>query len=77
MYCDNQAMIQIAHDSGHTGRSKPIELRFFAIQDVVTRRDTDLKYCSSEENCADILTKSLFPQTHAKGASLLNLAAPQ
>lgn len=57
MYSDNQACIQIAHDTGNSGRAKHIELRFLAIQDVVRREQIDEQYFNSEENQADIFTK--------------------
>lgn len=76
VYCENQPVIQLPHDSGYTGHTKHIDLRFPAIQDVITRRDIDLKYCPSGEKWADILAKYLLPQTHAEETSLLDLAAP-
>lgn len=77
VYCDNQAVIQVGHDSGYTGRAKHIELRYLAIQDVLHSRNIELKYCASDDNLADIFTKALLPCAQATGAARLHLAALQ
>lgn len=77
IYCDNGAEIQIAHDSGYTGRVKHIEFRVLAIQDVVHCTEIEVNYCASEENRAGILAKSLLPQAHESGTARLNMAVPQ
>lgn len=74
---DNQDIIQVAQEIGDPGQAEHIELRFFAIQEVVNRDGIMSKYCSPEENAADILTKALLPHNHAKGAKALHLATLQ
>lgn len=76
-HCDNEACITIAHDVGYSGRAKHIEIRFFAIQDVINHREVDLVYCASAENNAEILTVAVLPQSHKDTAIRLSRSALQ
>jgi len=40
-------------------RTKHIDIRFHFIRDLVAKEEITLKYCSTQEQLADILTKSL------------------
>lgn len=45
----NQAVVQIAHDTGYNGRAKHIGLRLLAIQDIIARLKIDLRFCHQRE----------------------------
>ena len=59
LYCDNQGCIAIAKGTGYRGRAKHIDLRYFAIQEVLKNGEINLVYCPSSENFSDLMTKSL------------------
>jgi hypothetical protein len=59
VWCDNTGTLALAdHDTSHR-RSKHIALRFHSVRERVAREDVTLQYVPSEENTADLFTKSL------------------
>ena len=59
IYCDNQSCIQLSENPVFHDRSKHIEIRYHFIHDYVQRWAVELQYISTDEQVADILTKSL------------------
>ena len=59
IYCDNQSCIQLSENPVFHDRSKHIEIRYHFIRDYVQRGAAMLRYISTNERVADILTKSL------------------
>ena len=59
IYCENQSCIQLFENLVFHDRSKHIEIRYHFIQDYVQRGAVSLQYISTNEQVADILTKSL------------------
>ena len=59
IYCDNQSCIKLTENPVFHDRSKHIEIRYHFIRDCVQRGVVKLEYISTEEQVADILTKSL------------------
>ena len=59
IYCDNQSCIQLSENPVFHDRSKHIEIRYHFIHDYVQRGAVELQYISTNEQVADILTKSL------------------
>lgn len=72
---DNTAAISFAHDHQFHARSKHIDIRHHFVRDHITAGDIRTPHCSSEDNCADILTKSLARTKHENQLSLINLSA--
>jgi hypothetical protein len=59
VWCDNSGALALAdHDTSHR-RSKHISLRFHSVRERVARDDVKLHSVPSEENTADLFTKSL------------------
>ncbi|EOY02930.1 Uncharacterized protein TCM_017332 [Theobroma cacao] len=56
---DNQSAIAIARNLVHHGRTKHIQVKFHALRDAMKNNEVDLKYCSTEDQLADIFTKGL------------------
>jgi len=56
---DNMAAIHIATHELHSKRSKHINLRFMNVRDAVLRNDIDVKWVSTTNQLADLLTKCL------------------
>jgi hypothetical protein len=59
IYCDNQSCIQLSENPVFHDRSKHIEIRYHFIRDYVQRGAVELRHISTDEQVADILTKSL------------------
>lgn len=60
-----------------TWGEQSIELRFFAIQDVVNRQNYLLKYFTSKNNAANIIIKARLPHAHKLGTGRLHMAVLQ
>eukprot|EP00253_Pinus_taeda_P016880 PITA_16880 len=59
IYCDNQSCIKLSENPVFHDRSKHIDIQYHHLKDCVARRIMLLQYISTEEQDADILTKSL------------------
>ena len=57
--CDNQATIKLASNDGIHGRSKHIDIRHHFIRDHVRNKNIVVKFVSTKEQQADLLTKML------------------
>ena len=64
IHCDNQSCIRIFENPMFYDRSKHIEIRYHFIRDYVQRGAVELQYISTDEQVADILTKSLGRGKH-------------
>lgn len=56
---DNQSTIKMVENSKFSSRTKHIDVRLHFVRDCVSLGKIKLKYCSSEDNVADLLTKPL------------------
>lgn len=59
LFCHNQSVIKLAKNPVFHAKTKHIESRHHFIRERVLEGDTELKYIHTEENIADLLTKSL------------------
>jgi len=59
MYEDNQGRIKLASNEKINARTKHIDIRFHHLRDLQTSGIINLKYCSTEQMLADIMTKPL------------------
>ena len=59
LYVDNKSTISLAMNPVAHGRSKHIETRFHFLREKVSKKQLDLRYCSTEMQLADIFTKGL------------------
>jgi hypothetical protein len=59
IYCDNQSAISMTKNPVFHGRSKHIDIRLHYIRDLVAEKTVEMKFVSSENQKADILTKAL------------------
>ncbi|KAL0286691.1 UNVERIFIED_CONTAM: Retrovirus-related Pol polyprotein from transposon TNT 1-94 [Sesamum angustifolium] len=58
IYCDNKSAIAITKNSVQHSRTKHIDIKYHS-GEATTRGEIELKYCSTEEQLADIFTKEL------------------
>ena len=59
IYCDNSSTIKLSKNPVMHGRSKHIDIRYHFLRDLSNDGVVELKYCSSQEQIADIMTKPL------------------
>ena len=59
MHCDNQAAIQIAAHDTHHDRVKHIDIRHFFIRDDIRDGCVKMQWISTQNQMADIFTKTL------------------
>ena len=64
IHCDNQSCIRLFENPVFHDRSKHIEIRYHFIRDYIQRGVVELQYISTDEQVADILTKSLGRGKH-------------
>jgi len=58
IFCDNSSTIQLSKNSVLHGRSKHITVRFHFFRDLVNDQIITLKYCHTNEQVVDIITKN-------------------
>ncbi len=59
LYCDNMSSIQLANNPVFHARTKHREVHYHYVREKVLASDIDLVYVSTQEQVADIFTKSL------------------
>ncbi|KAL0379259.1 UNVERIFIED_CONTAM: Retrovirus-related Pol polyprotein from transposon RE1 [Sesamum radiatum] len=59
IYCDNKSAIAITKNPVQHNRTKHIDIKYNALREATTRGEIELKYCSTEEQLADMFTKAL------------------
>lgn len=59
IYVDNKSAIDLAKNPVFHGRSKHIDIRYHFIRECVERGEIEVKYVSTNEQRADVLTKAM------------------
>jgi len=73
LYCDNQSTIKISSDPVQKQRTKHIEVHMHYIRELVHDRTITLHYCLTEDQIADIFTKSFTEKRFSFLRSLLGV----
>jgi len=58
IFCDNSSAINLSKNPVLHGKSKHIDVKYYFLRDLCNEGKFELKYCPSEEQLADIFTKS-------------------
>jgi hypothetical protein len=69
--CDNQSCIKMTENLVFHDKSKHIEIRYHYIRDMVQRGAIKLQYVGTDEQVADVLTKSLSQSLSTYETSLV------
>ena len=72
---DNQGAIAFGNKTGSPSRLRHIDLRECFLRELVVTGDIDLSYVQSQDNVADILTKSLGTVAFQRLRSALGVAS--
>ncbi|KAI3474406.1 hypothetical protein Pfo_029267 [Paulownia fortunei] len=75
IYCDNSSTIKLSKNPVLHGRSKHIDVRYHFLRDLTKDKMIDLVYCRSEDQVADIFTKSLKLDAFQKLRRLLGVCS--
>ncbi|CAM8956844.1 unnamed protein product [Rhodiola kirilowii] len=77
IFCDNTSAISIAKNPVQHGKSKHIEIKHHFLRDCVKKELVTINFCRSEDQVADIFTKSLHKDAFEKLRMELGLMSPQ
>lgn len=70
---DNQSCIRVAEEPREHKRMKHIDVKYSFIRDTISKKEVKLKYVSTSDQTADIMTKALGRILFEKHRSNLNL----
>ncbi|KAJ4820349.1 polyprotein [Rhynchospora pubera] len=73
LYCDNQSAIAIANNPVHHNRTKHIDTRLHFIRDLVEKKVIELQYVNTNQQIADVLTKSLTREKFTWYRNMMNV----
>ncbi len=73
LYCDNQSSVALSSNPAHHKRTKHIDVRYHHIRDLINDHQIDIKYVHTNDNSADIMTKSLARFKHLNGLKQLGI----
>jgi hypothetical protein len=73
LLADNKGAIAISENPRFHSRVKHIDIRFHYLRDVVEKGAVKVEFVASEDNPADLLTKSLGPLLHRRQVKLIGL----
>nr|KYP40105.1 Retrovirus-related Pol polyprotein from transposon TNT 1-94 [Cajanus cajan] len=71
--CDNNSTIQLSKNPVFHGRSKHIAVKFHFLRDLVNDHVVQLKYCNTQEQVADIMTKAVKLEQFEKLRQMLGV----
>jgi len=64
IFYDNKATIAMTKNRAYHSRTKHIDIRYHFIRSLVAKGEVTLKFCGTNEQVADILTKALPQVKH-------------
>ena len=77
LYCDNQGAIALAKNPTHHAKTKHVDVQLHFIRDHIEKGDFEVVYCPTEDMIADITTKALARDRHARLAGLMGIGELQ
>ena len=75
IYCNNQSCIKLGNNHVFHDKSKHIQAKYCFIRDLINK-EIYMEYCSTEDNVAGILTKSLLKSKFEDFKTRLGLHVP-
>ena len=77
LWCDNLSAAYLAVNPIFHARTKHIEVDYHFVQERVARKALDVRFVSTHDQLAAILTKPLAVQSFVKFRNNLNLVVPR
>lgn len=75
IFVDNNSASNLAKNPVAHGRSKHIDIQFHFLRDLVEKNKIELKFCKTEDQVANILTKLLKVNAFEKLRNMLGISA--
>ena len=75
LHCDNQSALKLAVNNQSLNRTKHIDVRHHYVKDAIKNNLIKVKYISTQEMPADLLTKGLLSNKHYKFLELIGLVS--
>ena len=73
IFCDNSSAIKLSKNPVMHGRSKHLDVRFYFLRELSQEGVIQLKYCGTQDQVADMLTKPLKLESFQKLRDLLGM----
>ncbi|KAJ0735424.1 putative RNA-directed DNA polymerase [Helianthus annuus] len=73
--CDNKSTICLAKDPVYHGKSKHIRIKYHFIRELIKNDEVEVRFCTTKEQVADILTKALQPKDFLRLKDLLHVTS--
>ena len=73
LFCDNQSAIAISKNSVFHDRTKHMKIKFHALRQFQQEGELVMKYCSTNEQLADLFTKSLAKERFEELRSMVGM----
>jgi hypothetical protein len=73
LYCDNNPIVQYAHNNNSSGAAKHINIKYYVVKDKVQDQIINLKHISTGKMLADLLTKGLRPKVFREHIASMGL----
>lgn len=74
IYCDNKSALMLAKNPVFLSRTKHIEIKHHFIRELMAKGEVKLESCGTEEQLADLMTKSLPRSKHEELCSKLGIS---
>ena len=71
---DNQGAIAYSNNAINHGRTKHIDIQHHFVREKVISHEVDIRYCATDDNLADLLTKALPRPKHDDFVKRLGMA---
>lgn len=75
LHCDNQSALKLATSHQSLNRTKHIDVRHHYVKDAVKNNLIEVKYISTQDMPADLLTKGLVSNKHYKFLEMIGLVS--
>lgn len=59
LYCDNKSSILMSKSNENSKRAKHIDIKYYYLKDLISKKVMTMEYVSTDQNLADMLTKAL------------------
>jgi hypothetical protein len=73
IFCDNSSSIKLSKNPIMHGRCKHIDVRYYFLRDLVKNEVFELRYCRTDEQIADVLTKPLKLESFCRFRDMLGV----